>query len=196
MKFATFPRIVSIALAGLFAGTTTLTIVPTSAIAAPVDVSSAIKLHNASRDGDTDATQQAVAAFTALLADNSDDPQTLAYLGSSYALTARDASSVVDKIRFTNRALRFLDQAVNMAPSDFTVRIIRGSVTSNLPAMFGRADSTVADYIALDQMFSVTQAPSMAPAMIQVYSQLAELAPGQDDWGLKLDAARTLAAGN
>lgn len=195
MKNSSFPRALTIALAGLVASPVFVALTPTVVAAASAEFSSAIDLHNAGREGDRGATEQAVAAFTALMADDPSNAQTVAYLGSSYALSARDAKSVVDKIRYTNRGLRFLDQAVTLAPNDFAVRMIRGSVTSNLPSMFGRGDSTLEDFVALDQMFTAAQTPTMAPAMVGVYAQLAELAPDLGDWDVKLADARAMAAG-
>lgn len=197
MKTLTFSRALTLALAGLAVTPLAIVLTPTAVVAAPAaTIFAAIDLHNAARDGDGAATEKAVAAFEALVSADPDNAQVVAYLGSSYALTARDASAVVDKIRYTNRGLRFLDQAVTMAPADFSVRMIRGSVTANLPAMFGRADSTVEDFLALDQMFTAQAAPTMAPPMIGVYTQLAALAPDQGDWTAKLDAARAMASGN
>ena len=195
MKNSSLSRVLILAIGCLAVSPVIVAVSPTAVFAANTNFAAAVELHNAGRDGDGAATEQAVAAFTALMAEDPSNAEAIAYLGSSYALTARDASAVVDKIRFTNRGLRFLDQAVVAAPNDFAVRIIRGSVTANLPAMFGRADSTIEDFRTLDQMFSAVQAPTMAPAMIGVYTQLAELAPDQADWDAKLIAVRAMVAG-
>lgn len=195
MKTFPFSRALTLALAGLVSGPVFVAAPPAMAIEASADIASAIELHNAGRAGDTAATQQAIDVFTALMAADPSNVEAIAYLGSSYALSARDSKAVVDKIRYTNRGLRFLDQAVAAAPNDFTVRMIRGNVTASLPAMFGRDATTVEDFMALDQMFSAAQVPSMAPPMVGVYAQLVKLAPDMGDWQVKLTAAQAMAAG-
>lgn len=191
-----FSKIFAVALIGFTAPIITLSPSLVAVAAAQANMPAAIALHNAGRDGDTDATEQAVAAFNALIKTQPGNAKAVAYLGSSYALTARDARSVTDKIRYTNRGLRFLDQAATMAPNDFVVRIIRANVTGALPAMFGRTETTVEDMLTLDQMFTRAQSPAMAGPMVGIYAQLVEIAPDQGDWAGKASAARAMLAGN
>jgi hypothetical protein len=153
----------------------------------------AISFHNAGRDGDVSATPQAVKILEGIVKDEPKNVLANTYLGSSYALTARDASNVTDKIRFTNRGLRYLDLAVSIAPEDFVARIVRVSVSKNLPEMFGRSDMVVEDLMVLDKIFSVSQSPMQAAYMVNVYEDLAERAPQQGNWEEKKMAAQELA---
>jgi len=153
----------------------------------------AVALHDAGRDGDTRATARAVEAFGILVEIDAGNPLANAYLGSSYALLARDARSVTDKIRYTNRGLRHLDTAVVLAPDNFVVRLVRANVTASLPAMFGRRDGTIEDMLELDAVFSVARSPAMAGQMIGIYGLLADMAPEAGDWQAKADTARKLA---
>jgi len=164
----------------------------TPAGAAQVTMEQAVALHEAARDGDDAATARAVEAFEALVAAQPENPLANAYLGSSYALTARDARSVVDKVRFTNRGLRHLDTAVALAPNDFAARLIRANVTVALPTVFGRRDAALKDMMALDAMFDAARSPSMAGPMLGIYAQLETLAPEQADWAAKIALARTI----
>lgn len=169
-------------------------LVPQAQAAAPA-LGTAISLHNAARDG-SGAASDAVDAFTALTAADPQNAVALAYLGSSYAISARDAGSVTDKIRFTNRGLRHLDEAVALNPQDITVRLIRANVQMNLPAMFARAEPLADDLKMLDTLYSAAPSPALAEPMIGIYAALVETQPDQGDWAAKLAAARTLAAGN
>ncbi len=158
-------------------------------------LSDAIALHNAARDG-TGAAADAVDALTALTGAEPQNAVALAYLGSSYAISARDAGSVTDKIRFTNRGLRQLDEAVALSPDDIVVRLVRANVQKNLPAMFARSERLVEDMLALDKIYSAAPSPALAAPMIDIYAALAETQPDQADWAAKLAAAQALAAGN
>ncbi|MBO9463664.1 hypothetical protein J7443_00335 [Tropicibacter sp. R15_0] len=193
-KISTFSRALCLASFAAYGPVVAMAVLPaTPVIAAQTALESAIALHDAGRAGDKAATEQAVAAFLDLMKAEPGNAMAVAYLGSSYAITARDSRSVTDKVRFTNRGLRFLDQAVNMAPDDFTVRLIRASVAGNLPAMFGRSETAIEDGLALDKIFSAAQAPSMAPHMVGIYDMLADQAADQGDWVGKAAAARKLA---
>lgn len=152
-----------------------------------------ITTHNAGRDGDVKAAARAVEGFEAFVKAYPDNALASAYLGSSYALMARDASFFVSRIRYTNRGLRYLDAAVEMAPGDFVVRVIRANVTARLPAIFDRGDTAVEDMMALDAMFEAARTPYMADQMVEIYGHLAELAPGKSDWVSKAQIARVMA---
>ena len=193
-KISTFFRALCLAFIAAYGAVVAVAVLPaTPVIAAQTALESAIALHDAGRAGDKAATEQAVKAFLELMKAEPGNAMAVAYLGSSYAITARDSRSVTDKVRYTNRGLRFLDQAVTMAPDDFTIRLIRASVAGNLPAMFGRSETAVEDGIVLDKIFSAAQAPTMAPHMVGIYEMLSEQAADKGDWASKAAAARELA---
>jgi len=164
-----------------------------SAAGTEIPFAEAVALHDAGRDGDPQATARAVEAFGILIETDAENPLANAYLGSSYALLARDARSVTDKVRYINRGLRHLDTAVALAPDNFVVRLVRANVTASLPAMFGREDGAIEDMLALDAIFSVAQSPAMASQMIGIYSLLADMAPEAGDWQARAESARVLA---
>ncbi|WP_293573962.1 hypothetical protein [Phaeobacter sp.] len=192
-KISIFSRALCLASFAAYGPVVAMAVLPVTPVIAQTALESAIALHDAGRAGDTGATAQAVEAFLELMKAEPGNAMSVAYLGSSYAIMARDSRSVADKVRFTNRGLRFLDQAVAMAPDDFTVRLIRASVAGNLPAMFGRSETAIEDGIALDKIFGAVQSPAMAPHMIGIYDMLSEQAADQGDWATKAAAARKLA---
>lgn len=163
------------------------------ALAAGPTFEEAVELHDAGRGGDIRSTERAVEAFGDLVRADASDPLANAYLGSSYALLARDSRGVTNRIRYINRGLRHLDTAVALAPDNFVARLIRANVTANLPTMFGRADDAVEDMLILDAMFTKARSPAMADGMVDIYGYLSDLAPEAGDWPAKAETARGLA---
>ncbi len=81
-----------------------------------------------------------------------ESPLTRAYLGSLHMIQARDASSVITKVKEVDDGLKEVDAAVKAAPADITVRAIRVECTIELPPMFKRLDTVTADLqILLDR---------------------------------------------
>ena len=154
-----------------------------------------IALHDAARDGDEDAAESAVETLERYLKRFPQDGEARAYLGSAYALKGRDASSVVNKMRYTNRGLRHLDRALDAAPRDFTVRFIRARVNASLPKMFNRGEAATEDMLALDEIFRASPSPAMAGWMVGIYEDLQSRAPDAGPWSERLAHARELAGG-
>ncbi len=186
-----FQSIRAIGFALIAASMAAVSAAPASAAEVPFD--KAVELHDAGREGDVASTESAVEAFEALVKKDTADPVALAYLGSSYALLARDSRGVANRMRYANRGLRHLDAAVSMAPDKFTPRLIRANVTAHIPAMFGRTEQAVEDMLLLDAMFTEARSPAMAGGMIGIYELLSEKAPEQGDWTEKARIARELA---
>lgn len=193
-KINKFFRALCLASFAVYAPVAAIAVFPAApAAASQTSMESAIALHDAGRAGDKEATEQAVKMFQGLMKAEPGNAMAVAYLGSSYAITARNSRSVSDKVRYTNRGLRFLDQAVTMAPDNFVIRLIRANVAWNLPSMFGRAETAIEDGIVLDKIFSAAQAPSMAQHMVGIYEMLNEAAAEQGEWAEKAAGARKLA---
>ncbi|KIC07225.1 hypothetical protein RA19_24820 [Leisingera sp. ANG-M1] len=151
----------------------------------------AIALHNSAAAGDAKDLDAAVSMLEALSEADPENAEIVAYLGSAYAITAREGRNVVSKMRNTNKALRHLDQALEMEPDNFSVRMVRASVQRNLPPMFNRADDAVEDMVVLDRLFQATdKAPrSMAEAMLSIYDHLLAHAASRGDWAAGRDIA-------
>ena len=154
-----------------------------------------IALHHRAVDGEHDAAGKAVAHLERYLDHVSKDSEARAYLGSAYAMMARDASSVVNKTRYANRGLRHLDRALDAAPRNFTVRLIRARVNSSLPKMFERGGAAIEDMLALDEIYRESPSPRMAREMVAIYRELQSRAPDAGPWAARLGEARGLAGG-
>ncbi len=190
-KLVSMPRALSLFMVSIFLIAAVLLFQPSTPVVAQehIGLNEAIMLHNKARDGEEKAAEKAVSALKILLEKEPDNAKVYAYLGSAYSISARDAGSVTDKIRFTNRGLRYLDEAIDMAPRGFIVRLIRANVTQRLPSMFGREKSSRDDMLMLDQIYTMANHPSMARPMIAIYQALAKIAPNQGDWVAKGAAA-------
>ncbi len=153
----------------------------------------AIALHHRAVDGDEDSAERAVAHLERYLKRFAGDAEARAYLGSAYAMMARDASSIVNKTRYANRGLRHLDRALDAGAGNFTVRLIRANVHSSLPKMFGRGGAALDDLLALDGIYRLAPSPGLAREMIRVYEALRRRAPDAGPWAERLDRVRALA---
>lgn len=161
----------------------------------PAALAQAIALHDAAVAGDAEAASAAREALADLVSAEPDNAVALAYLGSTHAVIARDAFNVVSKMSNTNKGLRHLDKALELAPQDVTVRMVRANVNWNLPEMFGRRAHAVEDMIVLDQLFRAAPRPPLARAMQPIYPRLNEAAAGQGDWDGGAALAAQIAAG-
>ena len=142
----------------------------------------AIALHNDARDGNSRALKKAVGLLERLREEHPGNAEVAAYLGSVYAISARDGRNVVGKMRNANRGLRELDRAAELEPGNFTVRMVRAHVQMSLPAMFLRQDDAIEDMRVLHEIFTATPAPSpgMAGQMVPIYDALIKQADGPD----------------
>ena len=152
-----------------------------------------IALHDRALEGDDEAAEKAVEQLERYLERFSKDGEARAYLGSACAMIARDASSVVNKMRYANRGLRHLDRALDVAPRVFAVRLIRAKVNSSLPKMFKRGDAALDDMLALDAIYREAPSPTLAREMVEIYEELQTRAPDAGPWAARLDEARELA---
>ncbi|RJL51734.1 hypothetical protein [Pectobacterium carotovorum] len=112
--------------------------------------------HQLALDKKDKASEQAVEYLGRYCQSAPEDMLTLAWLGSSYAMLARDSSAVYKKITYVNKGLGMLDKAVNAANDNYQIRVLRASVTYGLPDMFNRKKMAFNDYLYLTSHFSLT----------------------------------------
>ena len=178
------------ALAALAIATATLIGIATPAPSA--SLYEAIALHDAARDGDEEAVEPAIEMLTVLNRADPKNVEVIAYLGSSYALVARYETGWFARWHNGKKGLKLLDQALERAPKNFTVRMLRASVYNAMPRFLGYADNAVEEMIALHRIFDSLDNPSkeMAEAMVPFYEHLIANAPERGDWGYWLERAR------
>lgn len=162
--------------------------------AEPTVLEKAIVLHDRACDGDGKAAEKAVGLFTKMIEAEPKNAVAVAYLGSSYALMGRHSDVLNDKVRYTNRGIRFLDQSLQYGADNFTVRVIRAHVNLSLPAMFKRADAARADIEKLDSLYMAAPSQEHAQQVAPLYAQLAKSLNGDSRWMAKSRAAASVAA--
>ena len=155
--------------------------------AAPQDVQSlkgALELHDAADDGDKSALRPAIMALRRLRREDPWNAEASVYLGSAYAIAVRDGWIGPSRLIDVSRALHHLNAALEFAPNSFEVRMVRASVQSNLPRIFGRRGAAIEDAVVLDQMFRWIEGPrpAIASSMLPIYDFLAKAAPDRGDW--------------
>ena len=178
------------ALAALAIATVTLIGIATPGLTA--SLSEAVALHDAARDGDEDAVQPALEMLTALNRADPENAEVIAYLGSSYAFVARYETGLFARWHNGRKGLKLLEQALERAPKNFTVRMLRASVYNAMPPFLGYADDAIEEMIALHRIFSNLDNPSkkMAEAMVPIYERLIADAIKRGDWASWLKRAR------
>ena len=155
--------------------------------AAPQDVRSftdALELHDAAQYGDTSALRHAIKALRRLRRDDLWHAEAAVYLGSAYAIAARDGWFGPSRLVDIARSVHHLNTALDFAPDNFEVRMVRASVQSNMPRIFGRRGAAIEDAIVLDQMFRRLEdpPPAIASRMLPIYDFLAKTVPQRGNW--------------
>ena len=150
--------------------------------AAPQDVQDlkgALKLHDAAADGDRSLLRPAIMALRRLRREDPWNAEAAVYLGSAYAIAYRDGWLGPSRLLYVARAVHHFNAALDFAPDSFEVRMVRASVQSSLPRIFGRSGAAIGDALVLDQMFRRIEDPSPAIAsrMLPIYDFLAKTAP-------------------
>ena len=178
------------ALAALAIATVTLIGIATPGLTA--SLSEAVALHDAASDGDEEAVDPAIEMLTVLNRADPENVEVIAYLGSSYALVARYETGWFARWHNGRKGLKLLDQALERAPKNFTVRMLRASVYNAMPPFLGYADDAIEEMLALHQIFRNLDTPSnlMSEEMVRIYKRLITDAPEQGDWLFWLERAR------
>jgi len=96
-------------------------------------------------DGDEESVLEAIERFEEAIERDPDNARARAHLGMALVVRARDAS-IFKKWGAVNRGLREAEQAVDMAPQDPSVRLIRALLSYKVPGFFGRRDVARQDF--------------------------------------------------
>jgi tetratricopeptide (TPR) repeat protein len=110
-----------------------------------------------------------------------EDPLILAVLGSSITMVGRDASNIVDKMRYVNEGTPMIDKAVNKAPDNVFIRMTRSENSAGLPKMFGRINFVKEDLLHIEGI--IKRAPKEVPVDLQtvVYYKLGNIFRSEKD---------------
>ena len=191
---ATISRIAYAAACRAFVALTiaTMTFIGIATPGLTATLAEAIALHDAARDGDKEAVESAIDMLTVLNRADPENVEVIAYLGSSYALVARDETGWFARWHNGRKGLKLLDQALERAPKNFTVRMVRAWVYDAMPTFLGYTDDAIEEMLVLHRIFSSLDTPTkqMSEAMVPFYEHLIANAPERGDWEHWLERAR------
>ena len=105
-----------------------------------------ILYHNLGVEGDKKAVKRARNLFEKLLELEPQNAEALAWYGSVLTLRGRDVLFPVSKLSYVNNGIEKMDKAVELAPDNISVRMIRANNSLNLPGVFHRIEIAITDF--------------------------------------------------
>lgn len=105
--------------------------------------------HDLGMSGDKSAVDKGFRCFDRALTLDSTNVVALAYRGSLWALRSRDAWWPPTKLNYLSQGGVEMDKAVELAPGNMMVRLIRGMNSLSLPEYLGRLPTALEDFIVL-----------------------------------------------
>ena len=116
----------------------------------PEDTGVLLKLgilyHNLGVEGDRKAVKRAKNLFEKLLELEPQNTEALAWYGSVLTLKGRDVLFPVSKLSYVNNGIEKMDKAVELAPDNINVRMVKAHNSLNLPGIFHRIEIAVTDF--------------------------------------------------
>jgi tetratricopeptide (TPR) repeat protein len=116
----------------------------------PNDVETLMKLgkiyHDQGVAGNDDAVDKGFTCFDKILQIDPSIAVALVYRGSLWTLRARDAWWPFTKMKDVDKGVDEMDKAVDLAPDNISVRLVRGINSVNLPSMFHRLPIALKDF--------------------------------------------------
>ncbi len=116
----------------------------------PNDVETLMKLgkiyHDQGVAGNDDAVDKGFACLDKVLQIDPSNAAALVYRGSLWTLRARDAWWPFTKMKDVDKGVDEMDKAVDLAPDNVTVRLVRGINSVQLPSMFHRLPIALKDF--------------------------------------------------
>ena len=110
-----------------------------------------------------------------------DDALILALLGSCITMVGRDASSIPDKMRYVNEGTPMIDKAVQMAPDDVFVRMVRAGDAAGLPKLFGRTKYVKEDLLHIEDIIKKSPKDVSVDLQAEVYYKLGNVFRSEKD---------------
>jgi hypothetical protein len=155
-----------------------------------------VSLYETSLDGDLEIVEKAIDCFEELEKASPEDIRVLSYLGSSYAVKARESKGALTQLRAIRKSFKKHDYAVELAPDDFDARIFRFRVSVRVRGRVDREEELSIDSFKLAELYQGNETPERAKAMVPVYEILAEIDPDKAaGWQAQGTKAESLAAG-
>lgn len=148
-----------------------------------------IAYHNLGGAGDKKAVKQGVKILKQLLKIDPDNGEAHGWYGSILTMKGRDAWLPILSVWHVNEGCKAMDKAVELAPHNVTVRMIRGNNNLNLPGFFDRIDLAVEDFEYL-VMLNERMSGRLGDAFIggvhlnlgRAYQQIGQIQKAVENW--------------
>ncbi len=111
--------------------------------------------HMKGAQGDKDAVKRSRALLEKLVGLEPGNAAARAWYGSVLTLCGRDAWLPIEKMRLVQKGLNEMDRAVQLAPDDVAIRLLRARNGLSLPGVFHRLDTSIGD---LEHVLSLEKA--------------------------------------
>jgi tetratricopeptide (TPR) repeat protein len=105
-----------------------------------------IAYHNEASAGNKVSVEKGFACFDTLLALDPTNAVALAYRGSLWTMRGRDAWWPFTKMNDVDKGIDEMDKAVDLAPDNVSIRLLRGINSAHLPPMFKRLGTALKDF--------------------------------------------------
>jgi tetratricopeptide (TPR) repeat protein len=152
----------------------------------PKDVSTLVSLgkayHDQGASGNKDAVEQGMTCLDKALELDPGNSAALAYRGSLWTMRGRDAWWPFTKMKDVDKGIDEMDKAVDLAPTNPTVHIVRGINSVQLPSMFKRLPVALKDF---DYLLSCREFAYFDPALQSTICLWAGIAYKHDDQAAK-----------
>lgn len=115
--------------------------------------------HDLCLEGETKTIEQQIKKYIQVLEKNPNDHLARAYLGSAYALRAKAGTFGPSKLMYLNKGKKQLNTAVESAPKDPRVRMVRAIGYYKVPKRFNTRPTAVSDFEFLMESISQKNCP-------------------------------------
>jgi tetratricopeptide (TPR) repeat protein len=148
-----------------------------------------ILYHNLGVEGDKEAVKKAKNLFEKLLELEPQNVEALAWYGSVLTLRGRDVWFPVSKLSYVNNGIEKMDKAVELAPDNINVRMIRANNSLNLPGAFHRIEIAITDFEYLltlsqkrQQAFSESLLTKIFLGLGRAYKKRGDIIKARENW--------------
>ncbi|MFQ6082801.1 MAG: tetratricopeptide repeat protein [Candidatus Aminicenantia bacterium] len=143
-----------------------------------------ILYHHLAQEGNKDGIKRGEEIFKKLLEIDPENAQAYCWYGSLLTLKGKYATLPFNKIRFVNSGTKKMDKAVELAPDNITVRMIRANNSLSLPDFFHRLELAITDFEYLLLLKEKNPDLFSKDILVQIYFALGKA------WQRKEDIAR------
>ena len=148
-----------------------------------------ILYHNLGVEGDKKAVKRAKKLFEKLLELEPKNVEALVWYGSVLTLKGRDILFPISKLGYVNNGIEKMDKAVELAPDNINVRMIRAHNSLNLPGMFHRIKIAITDFEHLltlrekrQEEFSKSLLAKIFLGLGKAYSKKGDITKARENW--------------